>query len=507
MPTVRRNPHRSYLHRRDSTIEPRISRGRALTLAPFWDTGYLVVAMPHSHRALVTAALVAVLVPTRAYACGGPCTSPELWGVLPVDAKPLVVTNFGLLRPIDGGWQLVCEEAIGGILLEVRSNDAHAVVSTDVGLFVSGNESCGFAPGPTSERSPWFLDVAVAADSTPTTPHLLGLVSDPDTASINVEVSDGAAFEVLHDLGTETAYRHIEASKDLRSIVVAGYASQPRRWQVAWSGDGGESWQEFTPEVDAPSTSALLMGLDPADPTHVFFQLQGTEETPAELWSLRLATQTASQLLVLEAGQAITGIAFVGDELWVASKGANSGGLRRAHLSDVSEFEPVVEDVPPLSCLGVVGAQPFVCVDDYSADSRFLLGRVNTVSGSFEPELALSDLGNLRDCGTSCQPTHQWLQSVYGADTDAGSDTSGGEETSEETPPPPKNDGGCSIESAPRRAGDWSSVLLCVVGLWVMRRRLVAQHHDPVVGICNVNPRQFQRHTDGTTKPRLLPRR
>lgn len=434
--------------------------------------------MPQISRVVVAAALVATTLPTRAYACSGPCTSPELWGLVPLDDSPLVITNFGLLSQTGDGWQLTCEEVIGGLLLAVESNNTQAVVSTDVGLFSANRDRCGFTPGPTSERSNWFLDFVVADDSTVDSPHMLGLVSDSTASVINLEVSKGGVFEILHDLGSETAYRHVEATPDLRSIVVAGYASQPRRWRLAWSADSGESWQEFTPELDAPTASALLMGLDRDNPDRVFFQLQATDDTPAELWSFERTTQTATQLWVLDPGFAITGLEFVGDEVWLSSKSQSAGGLYRADLPDVATFEPVMDAVPPLACLGVVDDQPFVCVDDYSNDSPFLLGEVNAEGRTFEPLLRLADFGKLQDCGSACSETRAWLESAYGGGSDTGSDTSGEPDTTDvqEPMPPTQDDGGCVILPVERRSAADFALLglgLLVGALFVGRRRVV----------------------------------
>lgn len=428
--------------------------------------------MPLSIRALALGALLTAAVPTRAHACSGPCTSPELWGLVPLGATPLIVTNFGLLSTADGGWKLTCEEVIGGILLAVESNATHAVVSTDIGLFVGSDGLCGFDAGPTSARSRWFLDVAIAADSTARSPHLLGLVSDASASSINVELAHGDNFQILHELGSETAYRHLETSNDFGTIVAAGYASGPRRWRLAWSADSGQSWREFTPDLGAPSASALLMGLDPKDPDRLFFQVQGTDATPAELWSFRASTEAATRLFTLEADHAVTGMTFVGAELWLSSKAPRGGGLYRAALPDLVDFAPVLEEVPKLACVGVVDDQPFVCADDYSTNSPFLLAKVNTVARRFEPVLELDDLGKLKDCGAECQSTHQWLEEVYGAGTDTGSDTTG--ETTSETPPEPparSDDGGCALRGASPGAGLWVPSIFGLLGLVAWRRR------------------------------------
>jgi hypothetical protein len=306
---------------------------------------------------------------------------------------------------------------------------------------------------------------------------MLALVSDAKASIVNVELAQGNTFEVLHPLDSGTAYRHVEASPDFSSIVVAGYASQPRRWQLAWSSDSGDSWQEFAPEVVASSASALLMGLDPTDSDRVFFQVQGNDEMPAELWSFQRQTAAATQLLVLDLGHVVTGLAFVDDELWLSSKGPSGGGLYRANLQDTAAFEPVIADVPPLACLGTVNGEPFVCVDDYSTDSPFLLGKVNVDTKKFEPLLKIGDFGKLKDCSTACSGTHDWLDSVYGEVPDTDSDTSGDSNTSAATEPPPpsKDDGGCSMQTP--RCSDVTPglVVLSLLGIAAfVRRRIVA---------------------------------
>lgn len=431
--------------------------------------------MPHMLRTFVTAALVAFSLPTRAYACGGPCTTPELWGVLPLGETPLVVANFGLLRPEGSGWQLTCEETIGDILLGVKSNSELAVVSTESGLFVGGGDLCAFTPGPTSERSDWFLDFAVAADSSADSPHLLALASDPVASVINLELAQGGNFQILHTLGSETAYRRVAASPDFSTIVVAGYSSQPRQWQLAWSPDSGETWQEFIPELDVPSASVALLGLDPTQPNRLFFQIEGTDEIEAQLWTFDRESGRAERQLSLGLGTAITGLDFVGEEVWLANKAPSGGGLLHASLTDLTSFTPVLNDVPPLACLGVVDGVAHVCVDDYSLDSPFLLGKVNIAEERFEPLMVLDDLGHLTTCGAACDATLEWLETVYGTSErpDAGNDTSEPAETTEPTtqsPRPPKDDGGCSAIPGSGRGYAWLSLLGLALSL-VRRRR------------------------------------
>lgn len=421
--------------------------------------------MSHISRVL-SIVLASALCSARALACGGPCNSPELWSVLSVSETPVVVSNFGLLSPTNGGWQLTCEETIGDVILSVRSNGSQLVASTETGLYSSTADTCGYRPGPQSPTSSWFFDFAIAADSNAETPHLLGLVSDAATSSIQLELTTGGNFELLHSFGTSAAYRRLEAAPDFSTLVVAGYASQPRRWMVARSIDFGATWSEFEPSVDSPAPSIALLGFNPGNPDHIYFQVHGTPERPAELWVFDARSDTSTKLWIAPPSEAISGFVALDEQIWLATRGATSGGLYRGRLDNPSALTLLV-NAPPLACLGLVGGNVFACSANYTAESPFLLARFDPDAQRFSPVLTLRDLGHVEPCGAECQTTHEWLETLYGSlggvDTEApDGDTNGVE-------PPGRQSGGCTTNGNSNASGVWLAVALFIV----MRRRTV----------------------------------
>src|SRR5690606_36976812 len=152
-----------------------------------------------------------------------------------------------------------------------------------------------------------------------------------------------------------------------------------------------------------------------------------------------------------EASHAITGIAFVNNEVWLSSKAPSRGSLYKAALPELANFAPVLDSVPKLACISVVNNEPFVCANDYSADSPFLLAKVNRTAQRFEPVLALNELGKLKDCGAACRSTHDWLEDVYGSGNDTDAETTG-ETNSGPSPEAParSDDGGCTLRMGSR---------------------------------------------------------
>ncbi len=431
--------------------------------------------MSHIARLLLVAGSLASLPATRALACGGPCSTPDLWGVLELGETPLVVTNFGLLSTSGGAWNLTCEETIGDVLLEVKSNGAHLVASTETGLFITTEGVCGFQRGPTSSASAWFLDLVIAADSTADSPHLLGVVSNAVESTINLELAQGGDFQLLHSFGTSVAYRHIEASPDFSTIVVSGYAFQPRRWQVAWSTTSGQTWEEYAPQVDVADASLALMAIDPMSSTRVFFQVHGTTEYPSEFWVFDREENASIRLWVAPSAEAITGIAFLDGHVWLATRGTSSGNLYRAPLDKPEAVEKILS-APPLLCLGVVNQELLTCSGDFSAKSPFLLANVNVEQQAFEPLLTVGDLGAVRECGSECSDTTEWLTNLYGSvgepEAGVGEPSSDMDDTTSAPSPASKGAGGCRV-TLPGPTQHWTWLLLGLALLTFRFRRVV----------------------------------
>lgn len=428
-------------------------------------------------RALLVISCLVATYPGRAFACGGPCGFPELRGVLALGETHVIVTNFGLLTQSTATadvWTLTCEESIGDVLLDVKSNGQQLLTSTESGLFASRDGVCSFGAGPTSSASSWFLDFAIAADSTAQAPHLLGVVSNPVESSINLERARGNTFELVHSFGTATAFRHIETTPDFSTIVVAGYASQPRRWQLGWSADGGDSWETYEPEVDAPTSSIDLLRVNPGNANQVFFQVRATPDEGATLWMFDRENESVARLWAGANGEALNGLAVVDEQLWLATAGTTEGHLYRAPLEAPDAFESLVSG-PPLACLGVVMDRLFACSADYSAASPFLVAELDVESLSFKPVLTLAALGTTESCGEECAATSDWLHGVYGTQTppDSGAPSPSPPTTSEPEPevvPAASRKSGCGVSPRLHAPSGWCiGVGVCLVG--VLRRR------------------------------------
>jgi hypothetical protein len=90
------------------------------------------------------------------HACG-PCTTHELWGVQQLNGELVVVSNFGLLSQAGDGWLLTCEEAIGGLLLNVQGDAAASLVSTETGIFTRTGDICDWDAGAVLASNQWAL--------------------------------------------------------------------------------------------------------------------------------------------------------------------------------------------------------------------------------------------------------------------------------------------------------------------------------------------------------------
>lgn len=421
--------------------------------------------MSHISRVL-SIVLALTLCSARSLACGGPCNSPELWSVLPAGETPVVVSNFGLLSPSDGDWQLTCEETIGDIILSVKSNGSQLVASTETGLYLSTANACGYTPGPQSPTSSWFFDFAIAEDSNVEAPHLLGLVSDAASSSIHLEATTEGSFERVHSFGSSTAYRRLEAAPDFSTVVVAGYASQPRRWKVARSIDFGATWSEFEPSVDTPAPSIALLGFNPGNADHIYFQVHGTPERAAELWVFDAQAETSTKLWTAPPTEALSGFVILNEQLWLTTRGTTSGGLYRSDVANPSQLS-LLTNGPPLACLGRVAEALFACSTDYTAESPFLLARVDSDTLGFTPVLTVQDLGQVSACGAECQTTHEWLKTLYGAL--GGGDTGTSGEDPNDTQPPRRKDGGCTVNGSSPAIPVWLAFAL----FFVWRRQSV----------------------------------
>jgi hypothetical protein len=251
------------------------------------------------------------------------------------------------------------------------------------------------------------------------------LVIDRETQELQVERSaDGEDFEVVHSFETSSGYRQLVAGGDPPALFVTGYTFNPRTWNVAYSLDAGETWSETSPEVDNDYATMVPRLVDPEARTILLFQAETTLGVGHEVWSFDAENESAERVLHMEEGEIYGGMTLNGDALWVAGRrrgagAAELGSLYRADRQDL-EFERVVDEAPPFSCLDAFDGALFGCVNNVTYASNFMLGRSTDEGQSWEPHITLADLGSLQSCGRQCCATLEWLTGDYGVPGAAG---------------------------------------------------------------------------------------
>lgn len=379
-----------------------------------------------------------------------------------------VVTNFGMLSPSDTGWQLICEETIGGLLLDVQADSSEALASTGSGLFRQSGGVCDWQAGPTSEDGGTILGFAVAgaeSDQQVT----FALVGSNDTEEIHLERADESGdFTLLYSFENSSGYRDVFAAGDAPSVFVAGYAYEPRTWNLAYSFDGGVTFSEVSPDVDNDTLTMIPRLVDPTF-SHALLIQVGVPGAAHEIWRFDADTSEMTQLLTLQDNEVYGGMALSGDSLWVAGKRTGGGSLYRADR-EALEFSRVIDSGPEFACLAASGDVLYACVNDFTYASEFIVGTSADEGQSWTAFLTLSDLGSVSGCGDECSATEAWLTTDYGVpDTSVPDAPAGGPDASTEPASTPQAsnevDSGCHVGSRPTRhhSFGWLGLLLSLL--------------------------------------------
>lgn len=420
-----------------------------------------------------------------AQACG-PCTTPELWDVQNLEGEPVVVTNFGLLSRDADGWRLTCEEAIGGLLLDAQGDAAESFVSTDSGLFQQSGGVCDWSSGPASVGNDWALSFSLSRVDEGEAPARYALVIDAETQELHVERSvPGQDFEVIHSFDRTSGYRELESAGDPAALFVAGYTNEPTQWNLAYSVDDGETWEETAPEeVDNAYSTLHLRLVDPAFPHAVFAQAETVAGLGHQIWRFDADSGAIEKILSLQDGEVFGGIALSGDTLWVAGRHRGGGSLYRADHATL-EFSRVVDEGPPFECLAAHDGMLYACINDFTYASEFLLGGSTDDGATWTPLMTIGDLGTIAGCDDGCSVTVEWLRGSYGITdgADAGAAGAGGGTAGGASPDEPngKGDSGGGCTLVPQRLelagspGALAALFGLVSLLWVRRRRSPAE--------------------------------
>lgn len=385
--------------------------------------------------------------------CSGPCLEPEMKHVLQVDGQPTVLTNFGLLSDAGSSFHLVCEESMGGLLLDLKADSGGVYASTSGGLTRRAEDQCTWTSAHAGATTDWFLDFTLPSlpGGAPAAERFaLGVATF--SKDLHVQRAVGTdAFETVKEFAPASGYRTLVSGGDPAHVYVSGYTFLPRTWNLAISEDNGDTWREVSPDVDNTVATMVLLGIDPEHPEHLLLKRQ-IDVTARELWRFNAATDNAELLFSVAEDETIVDLVMNGNT-WVLA--ASNGATGTLYQSDDSgeTFRVLQEDGPPYACFSQVNAAWYACVNDYSRDSDFIVGVSEDSGASWEPWLTVADLGRIRACEGPCTLTLNWLVASYGVlsavppgDSDAGATPGTGVQdagtgsdagTGPETPPAP----------------------------------------------------------------------
>lgn len=342
--------------------------------------------------------------------------------------------------------------------MDVQAQGAERFASTDSGLFTQSGSVCDWTSGPASASNEWLLSFSLSRSTANQDPAAFALVIDAETQEIHVERSAaGQDFTVVHTFDNLSGYREVEAGGDPASVFIGGYTYEPRTYNLAFSLDAGESWQELSPDVDNESTTMVLNFVDPDAPHAVFIEAETPVGQSDELYRFDADSGQIERVLTLGDAEVFGGMARGGDTLWVAGRHRGGGSLFRADRETL-EFSLVSDSGPEFACLGADDSELFACVNDFTYASEFVVGRSADEGQTWTGLLTVTDLGQVTSCGGDCSTTMDWLHETFGPlaaegaapNTDATSAESG-------------SDGGCAY--AGRRAPRSGLSLLFGFGL------------------------------------------
>jgi len=212
--------------------------------------------------------------------------------------------------------------------------------------------------------------------------------------------------------------------------------------------------------------------VDPRFPRAVLVEAQDRAESSEALWRFDAETGVMTELLALSEGEVLGGLTALGDSLWVAGRRQDGGSLYRADRRELV-FSRVIEAGPAFGCLASHAGALYGCVNDFTYESRFLLGASRDEGRSWEPVLTVEDLGHVEGCGPECARTTDWLTNAFGAPPATGGL---GQAGAPETPLGESGTGegasGCSCRWGPARASANAAWMLglCLAGLWRSNR-------------------------------------
>ena len=368
----------------------------------------------------------------------GPCARPELLHLIPPagGGRPLLLTNFGLLLPEEGGprYELVCEEYFGGRATGrvLRRTDGQLLAPGANGVYLSF-DGCGFAQATGSVMGKEVLDLALTMSANASVPAageaVWALVKDSDTsASLHRSGDGGASFTHHQSLPSGPRFGKLMSSaSDPRTLYVAGFQASTPLVLLA-SSDGGTSFASRPAETavfNRPATVIDVLGVDPTNP-QVLMLAAGSPAGPDEIWRSADGGATWTRVLALRGMEVQSGFVWrqggpEGEVLVAGRELFRQPGQPPAHLYvsrdgglSFTEVIASAETGPRYRCLAAEGTRLYACAGEDG--DAFLTGVSEDGGRTWTPLASLTDVSGSKLCAQGrCLLTSTWLCDTYRA--------------------------------------------------------------------------------------------
>jgi hypothetical protein len=352
-----------------------------------------------------------------AFACGGPCTDPQISDVKQVGEGLYAVTNFGLLRTTSSGWHLECEELFSGVVTKTSLSETALLVASSVGFFRGDGEICSWEESSLGASNTWFLDFSMLLETrseTGTSPLVVALVNDRDTSEGKVEMAEvGQPFATLAAFEPTSGLRKLVAGGTPATVYTTGYTYGPRTWHVYGALLGDTTFDERSFDAEEDPSELTPLAVDPDDGGRLWIRAALPGDEPDALFVLDWEDAELTTSHQLEDGEKVVDLTITSDGTYLVARGGTQSSVYRA-APGTTRFERVRTVQAQLTCLNVEGDEWLACNSNFSASSPWIVARSVDEGKTWAPELTLSDLGALTSCGDVCATTSAWLYGVFG---------------------------------------------------------------------------------------------
>jgi len=413
----------------------------------------------------------------------------------------LVRGTFGLVATDDGGatFRWVCPTVYGGRWTEdpaiTIAADGSFIVGIFDGLARGTGGGCDWGFPSTDLTDEVVIDVDRSGDAT----IVYALTSSGGRDNeLYASSDDGVTWAATGPSIDPILFETVRvAPSDPSQIYLTGAypptADMPRRPFVYTSDDAGVTWTAvaFTDFRDG-DRNVYLLGVDPSNPQRTLIRVRADEDD--RVYESTDGGATFSEVFSLASADAFAW-SDDGSTVWIGGRIDTS-----LHRSDDGgrTFTQVRDDLT-VSCIGLRGAELFVCADNYA--EGFALGRSTDDGVTIDPLLVFADLDGLVMCGadadtpTVCTDELDDLALDLGLPIDGGVPIDGGtlldgavdsgtvdsgvdaapdtgfDGSRPDTGTDPGGGDGCGCRTSPGRDGGWPWLALATLAILGRHRR------------------------------------